>query len=228
MEQLPTNVKRQVIVAGILLSFFSLFTVALLVAPLLRLIGIYDITLQFVLYRLCIILCLYIMMVYSVKVEKQKFLLWKENTYSLIYYFVNIVGTMLVLYAGSAIIGVILQLCGLFHDSKRYLETVQILHEHKVLIVIVPLIAGVVEELIFRGYIQARLQLFFKKALMPIFISSVMFGIMHMGYGTVAQIIVPWFIGVVTAVHYYKYRNIKILIICHFLYDFIALYAKSR
>ena len=126
------------------------------------------------------------------------------------------------------VIGILMLALCIFFIRNQHLEIVKIMHAHKVLIVIVPVIAGVVEELIFRGYIQTRLQLFFKKAYMPIILSSVMFGIVHIGYGTIPQIIVPCFIGLVMAIHYYKYRNIKILIICHFLYDFIALYVKLR
>ncbi|MGK4568498.1 CPBP family glutamic-type intramembrane protease [Flavobacterium sp. 3HN19-14] len=37
----------------------------------------------------------------------------------------------------------------------------------------------------------------------------------------------PFIIGTVFAVYYWKFRNIKILMICHFLWDFILLYMQS-
>ena len=83
--------------------------------------------------------------------------------------------------------------------------------------------AGIVEEFVFRGYLMPRLQLLFNRPYITVLVSSLLFGILHVGYGTVAQVVVPIFIGVVFAIHYYHFRNIKILIFCHFFWDIQAL-----
>ncbi|REC50890.1 hypothetical protein DRF62_18090, partial [Chryseobacterium piscium] len=54
-------------------------------------------------------------------------------------------------------------------------------------------------------------------------VSALLFGIFHSAYGTIGRAVVPIFIGTVFALFYKKYSNIKILIICHFLIDFISM-----
>jgi membrane protease YdiL (CAAX protease family) len=81
------------------------------------------------------------------------------------------------------------------------------------------------EEIIFRGYLLPRLEILLKNKNLSVIISSLFFGLIHYGYGTSIQIIGPHS-NRAFGVHYQKYRNIKILIICHFLWDLIALLVK--
>jgi membrane protease YdiL (CAAX protease family) len=60
-----------------------------------------------------------------------------------------------------------------------------------------------------------------------ILVSAILFGILHSTYGTIGQVVIPFFIGVVFAVFYKFYSNIKILIICHFMIDFVSLMAMN-
>jgi membrane protease YdiL (CAAX protease family) len=90
------------------------------------------------------------------------------------------------------------------------------------------LTAGITEELIFRAYIMPRLLIFFKNAYLPIVVSALFFGLMHVSYGTLMQVLGPFYIGVIFGIYYYKFRNIKVLIVCHFLWDLIALLVKTR
>jgi uncharacterized protein len=83
--------------------------------------------------------------------------------------------------------------------------------------------AAVCEELIFRGYLMPRLQLYFKSKWFPIIISALIFGAGHAAYGTIINTAVPLFIGLLFGWYYQQYRNIKVLILCHFLIDFISL-----
>ena len=95
------------------------------------------------------------------------------------------------------------------------------------LLIFTCLTAGITEELVFRGYLMPRLQLFFKNNYASIVISSLLFGLMHVGYGTIFQVVGSMMIGLVFAIHYQKFRNIKILIFCHFFWDFMSLIAAS-
>lgn len=74
-----------------------------------------------------------------------------------------------------------------------------------------------------RGYLQPRIEKIYKSRYAGIIVSAVLFGILHSTYGTVGQVVVPCFIGIVFATFYKIYSNIKILIICHFMYDFVSL-----
>ncbi|PTT27373.1 hypothetical protein DBR28_17325, partial [Chryseobacterium sp. HMWF028] len=77
------------------------------------------------------------------------------------------------------------------------------------------------------GYIQPRIEKLYNSPFLGIAVSAVLFGILHSTYGTIGQVVIPFFIGVVFAVFYKLYSNIKILIICHFMIDFISLMAMN-
>lgn len=85
------------------------------------------------------------------------------------------------------------------------------------------LTAGVTEEFIFRGYLQPRLTVIFKNPYAAIILSSLLFGLLHFKYGTLANVIGPIFIGLIFSLYYWKYRNLTVLILCHFLWDLISL-----
>jgi len=74
-----------------------------------------------------------------------------------------------------------------------------------------------------RGYVQPRIEKIYRSPLAGVLVSAVLFGILHSTYGTIGQVVIPFFIGVVFAVFYKIYSNIKILIICHFMIDFVSL-----
>lgn len=79
------------------------------------------------------------------------------------------------------------------------------------------------EELLMRGYIQPRLEKIYNSPLTGIIGSALLFGILHSTYGTIGQVMVTSFIGIIFAMFYKLYSNIKVLILCHFLIDFISL-----
>jgi len=91
------------------------------------------------------------------------------------------------------------------------------------LLVFTALTAGVTEELVFRGYLQPRLELLFKNPYWAIVISSLIFGLAHIMYGTVKNVIDPFFIGLGLAIYYWRYRNIKVAMVFHFLWDLLGL-----
>lgn len=95
------------------------------------------------------------------------------------------------------------------------------------LILFTSITAGITEELLFRGYLIPRLEIIVKKTYLSILISSILFGLIHYSYDTLIQVIGPFSIGLVLALHYQKYRNIKILIICHFLWDLMSILIKT-
>jgi membrane protease YdiL (CAAX protease family) len=111
--------------------------------------------------------------------------------------------------------------------SSKLLEYVGLFKNNVPLLIFTALTAGVTEELIFRGYMQPRLEKAFNSPVLAIIITSFLFALLHAAYGTVTQFLVPWFIGALFSIFYSKYRNIKILILCHFLVDMLSLLALT-
>ncbi|HEY5406631.1 MAG TPA: CPBP family intramembrane glutamic endopeptidase [Ginsengibacter sp.] len=168
-------------------------------------------------------LCLGLLWLYSVKIEKQDLLIWKERNYNILNYLLSIVVIFFVLMAGMLLIQGILAFTGFSKQSKTLNQIAIILKANKPLLVFTALTAGVVEEFIMRGYIQPRLEIIFKNSYAAIIISSLLFGLLHYKYGTFVNVAGPVFIGFVFAFYYWRYRNIKVLIVCHFLWDVASL-----
>lgn len=218
--------KRSVIITGIILILVLLFLLSLLTtAPVLHMLGLAKVngTLFFV-SRMSYWACLLLLTAYSIKIEKQPLLIWKEKNYNLFISFLSIIIILVVLYIGSYVVAKILSLMGMYKKSEGLSELIDIFKSNNFLLVFTALTAGVVEEIIFRGYLLPRLEIFFKKPYISIIVSSLLFGLLHYKYGTIINVMGPIFIGFVFAVYYWRFRNISILIICHFLWDLVVLY----
>jgi membrane protease YdiL (CAAX protease family) len=163
---------------------------------------------------------------YARKVEKQKLLIWEERKLAWWEYIISFIAIYVTLVIGVIIIGLILYMLGLQKESDKFVKMLAIFREHQWLIFVTSFTAGVVEELTFRGYLLPRLHALVKSPAVAILLSSVLFGLVHFGYGTIVQVVAPFFIGFVFALYYYKFRNIKILIVCHILWDIMAIYLK--
>jgi len=182
--------------------------------------GNVALTLRLFISRLLFWLIVGIIFLYARSVEKQPFLLWKESESGVVFYFVSIVAVLGCTLIGSVLISIILKKLG-FGDQSAIIKQLLLLANPIKLFSVVT--AALTEEFIVRGYLMPRMQLFFKSAVWPIIISSILFGLAHIGFGTIVNMAVPLFIGLVFAVYYQKYRNIKVLILCHFLIDFYSL-----
>ncbi|RZK58041.1 MAG: CPBP family intramembrane metalloprotease [Pedobacter sp.] len=160
---------------------------------------------------------------YALKVENQKLLIWEEKKYNISFYIISIILIFLTLFVGVISIQVLFKLLGLENRSLLLQKMIQFLKHRYLLLFFTALTAGVVEELVFRGYLQPRLTKIFKNPHIAIFISCSLFALMHYKYGTVINVVGPFFIGLVFAYFYWQYQNIKILIFCHFLWDLLLL-----
>ncbi len=169
--------------------------------------------------RLLYWLCIGLLWLYAHKAEHQDLLLYKDKPYPFTRYVVSVVILLLILFGGSVVVGLLLKLVKPNQSSTRMAELMQILRRYPALLVFTSLTAGVTEEIMFRGYLQTRFNALFGKPYLSIIISSLLFGLLHFRYGTVANMLIPFFIGFVFAFYYQKYRNIKVLMICHFVWD---------
>lgn len=166
---------------------------------------------------------LFVVYMYATKVEKRKLLILPESDLTLKQTLKNIFRLILSFVAMSIAVNVILHLVGIKNDSISIQKLIPILRQYKIFVLIISITAGVVEELVFRAYLFTRLEELFKNSDTAIVISAILFGLLHISYGTIAQVAFPFLFGVLTALHYKKHRNIKTLIYTHFLWDFLLL-----
>jgi len=165
---------------------------------------------------------------YVAKIEKYPFLLWDEQIYPWTFYLKSVLKIMFLSFIGALTIGLSLKLMGFNNKSDIADKLVAILHKDRLLVLFVSLTAGITEELICRGYLFSRLEILINKPAVSIVVSAIFFGILHISYGTIAQVLLPFCLGLIYASYYYKYRNIRVIIICHFLWDFVGLYIRTR
>ncbi len=218
------NVKRSLLIAGSVSILFLLFIISLSgVLPILHFGDAAKLNgTNFFISRMLYWICLLLLWLYAIKIERQKLLIWREKKYKVSTYLLSGLLIFAVLFAGGLIISIILSLAGFNKNSEQLSEIVTILGENKLLLFFTVITAGVVEELIFRGYLLPRLEIIFKRPYWAITVSSLLFGLLHYKYGTVLNVAGPVFIGFVFAYYYWRYRNIKVIIICHILWDLIA------
>ena len=160
---------------------------------------------------------------YSLKIEKQSLLIWPETQYGIGMHLKSILAIFAMIIVIAYPVTLVLEHFHLVKESTKVMELKTILQANRPLLLFAALTAGVTEEFIVRGYLLPRLEVFFKNPYIAIIVSSVLFGLLHIGYGTVSQVVGPLIIGLVLGYYYWRYRNIAIAIICHFLWDFMSL-----
>jgi len=216
MQVEATRRYKNILIGGVL--------IALLFYPLIGYLFFwgYKITLPYLLYsRLFFWLWVAVLYVYAHKAERTDFLLWKDKVYGFWFYPASF-GALYLLKIGTGIIGTIPKLFGYHDDPRVLIQMLTVISQSMPLVLFGAITAGVTEELIFRGYLVPRLELLFKNKYMPVIISALFFSLMHYRYGSVMQTIFTFCFGIVLAIHYQWYRNIKVLILSHALVDLIS------
>ncbi len=228
MENLSPAPGKKILLYGVLILLIYLFAISIFGGNiLLHLFGAKEITAGILFSsRLLFWSSLLLVFVYAKKVEHQKLLIWEERKYQFWQYLVSFIAIIFALVIGLIVIAVIFLKLGLIKESDKFKQLLEIFKVNQWLIFFTAGTAGIVEELTFRGYIQPRLTILTKSPAIAIIISSVLFGLLHFGYGTVMQMVGPFFIGFIFAIYYYNFRNIKILIFCHILWDVMAIYLQ--
>lgn len=89
-------------------------------------------------------------------------------------------------------------------------------------LILIPLLSSLSEETFYRGLIQMQLE---KKAgfLFSLIFTSFLFALAHVEYGTLLQIILPFFFSIFLGFLIHKFKNIFAPLSAHFLYNFISL-----
>lgn len=159
---------------------------------------------------------------YAYVIEKQKLLIWPENDPGIAFFLVSVV-VLYLAFIGAALVSAIPMFLGVREKNEVMHTITALLKGHGVMVFFIAFTAGVTEELIFRGYVLTRLMKLFKEPIIPILISSTLFSALHYKYNSLRELIFAFLIGVIFSIYYIKYRNIKALILTHFLIDFISL-----
>ncbi|MEF9477985.1 CPBP family intramembrane metalloprotease [Chryseobacterium sp. 1B4] len=149
-------------------------------------------------------------------------MLKEEKKYAIGFYIKAVLSLYFICIFGGAILNAFSMFVIKEKVSDKLLNLIPIFRNNYFLITFTSLTAAIVEEFLMRGYIQSRIEKIYNPAI-GIIISAVLFGILHSTYGTIAQVLGPLFIGLVFGLFYKRYSNIKVLIICHFMIDFIAM-----
>jgi len=171
--------------------------------------------------RLIIWLEVLLLYFYSRFAEKTPFLLWPEKKYKTGFYLASF-GALYLLTIGAGILSHILTVLGMQDDRTLLLLMTRIVAQNWPLMIFTAATAGITEELILRGYVLPRLEVLFKNKYMPVIISALAFGLMHFRYGSAKEIIFATLFGIVFAIHYQWYRNIRILMFTHAAVDFVS------
>ena len=148
-------------------------------------------------------------------------LILTEQRQSLGTWLLSVIVLFVACFIGMLIIQLLIS--GANRQSALQDRLIDIFRHNIPLLVFTCLTAGIAEELIFRGYLLPRMEQVFKNGHIAAILSSVLFGLIHYKFGTIFHMAGPFFIGLVYAYHYRKYRNIKILMLTHFLWDMMAL-----
>ncbi|WP_084157358.1 CPBP family intramembrane glutamic endopeptidase [Flavobacterium denitrificans] len=225
MLNILNSTKKPALIISIILSVL-LPVLAMYFSLLIKKLGIDNET-QFYISRFAIWISLLLLYLYAIKIEKQPFLLWKETNYTFSEFAKALFITFVKLFLAVYITGLLIMLFKITAESAVLQKALALFKKSYFLLFFTCVTAGITEELIFRGYLLPRLELLFKNKIPAIIISSILFGLLHIGDGTLLNVIGPIVIGLVFAIQYEKYRNIKILIICHFLWDLFLLMAKT-
>jgi uncharacterized protein len=174
-------------------------------------------------------LFLLVLWLYSTRIERQKLLIWPEKNYTFWASVLSLVVITAAIFTSLVIAFMVIRLLLHKNESSTLMkQMVSIFKGNPFLLVYTAFTAGVTEELIVRGYLLPRLQVLLKSPFLAIAISALIFGMAHFGYGTIINVVAPFIIGLALAFYYWEYRNIKIIILFHFLWDLAGLYLQTR
>jgi membrane protease YdiL (CAAX protease family) len=215
MELTTPKPRNILLIAGILF--------AVLFYPLMgKLVTAAGYTQSYIFYtRLIIWLEVALLFFYARLVEKNQLLLWKEEGYNVKFY----IKSFFALYGLAIIAGIISNIpVWLGGSNNRAIMNVMVatLNKNMILLFFSAATAGITEEFIFRAYMVPRLELVFKNKYMPVIISSALFGAIHYRYHSVTEVIFAGLFGAIFAIHYQKYRNIRILMFTHGCVDLVS------
>ena len=118
-----------------------------------------------------------VLWLFATKVEKQPLLIWKDNRYSIGTLLSHLVALLFITVICVYLAGFLISWMTHEGPTKLAPKVAEFLRDKMFLLFFTALTAGVTEEIIFRGYLQTRLEQLLKNPYWAIFISSLIFGL---------------------------------------------------
>jgi membrane protease YdiL (CAAX protease family) len=216
---------RRKLLMGVLLTLALLALIELEGGPFLRWFGLRDAVTYMVVARALFVVWALIVWLYVLTVERQPLRLWQEKPLSAGGYLLSVLGLYGLETAGMVVIGYLF-LAIHYQEGlgTRLTSMLHVLKAHPWLIFYSAALAGLTEELTFRGYLLPRLEILLGHRVPAIILSSVLFSLAHLQYRTVHEVVSTFVIGMLLALYYDRYRNIKAAILFHALWDVSSVY----
>ncbi len=127
-----------------------------------------------------------------------------DTIYALLFLSLMLIVTIIIGAVGSAF--------GMKADMEKVSEVIQ--KSVPEYLIITVLIGSIVEEIFFRGFLQPKI------GLIP---AAVLFGYMHVGYGSITEIVAATLLGILLGILYEKRKTIYSPIIAHLAFNFIMI-----
>lgn len=167
--------------------------------------------------------CIFILYIYSNLIEKKKLLLIKESKKKILFYIFG--GVTIFAFAVILHISLKYTLEGLKLVDKIKPTKIGTLdwNKNKILFYALIITVAFYEEILFRGFIQTRLKIFFSSKYYSILLSAIIFSLSHIFQFNLLQLIGTFLTGLLFSYLYEKYKSITLLIIGHFLIDGVSI-----
>jgi CAAX protease family protein len=216
-EQVPTaKPSKVVLIAGIIIAIlFSSVLLALLSGANLTVMN------SVIFSRLIFWAEIIFLWWFAEQYENQPLLIWQEKRSGIKFILLWTV-ILILLFVVAYLISGVTAWFGYHVDKAPLRQMSQFITGRYLLITYLTITAGVTEELILRGYILTRLSLLFKGRYVAIIISALIFSGLHYSNNSARQFVFAFLGGLIMAIHYKKYGNLKPLILAHFLFDWAA------
>lgn len=114
----------------------------------------------------------------------------------------------------SIIIGLLLGLGEYLIIETNYLIPDLSLITLLILTLVMVFLVGLIEEIIFRSILQNRLEMFLG-GMGGIIVTSILFGLMHSGYGNIIEIFYSFLVGIIIGYIFYKTRSLPLVAMIH-------------
>ncbi len=120
-------------------------------------------------------------------------------------------GLLLLMLVTSFTITLFFHAIGMAEDAEKVKEAAQATPVEQLLTILV--IAPVVEEIFFRGYLQKRTNLL---------VASAAFSYFHIVYGSLSELVGAFVLGALLGIAFNKSKNLYVPTLAHYLYNFIV------
>lgn len=161
---------------------------------------------------------------YAHRVEKNDLLIWKDKTHGFLFYLASVIVLYIIVLVCMRI-SYIPYYYGWREKSRVIYNMLRFLKQNPPLMLFSAITAGITEEIICRGYMLPRIEMLVKNKYLPVLLSALIFAGNHFAYFSLYELIFAFLFGVVFAVHYQRFRNLKVLMVTHAMVDLIAFLA---